>query len=65
MAIPFPGKDVPVIDLQSGMMNQVWYDYFKFHQKLAQLPDVSITAPTNGQVLIYNSTTGLYTPGAN
>lgn len=26
---------------------------------------VSVTSPTNGQVLIYNSTTGLYTPGAN
>ena len=32
---------------------------------LANLPDVSITAPTNGQVLIYNSTTKLWTPGAN
>lgn len=26
---------------------------------------VSVTSPTNGQVLIFNSTTGLYTPGAN
>lgn len=26
---------------------------------------VSATSPTNGQVLIYNATTGLYTPGAN
>jgi hypothetical protein len=31
----------------------------------AQLPDVSTTAPTNGQVLIYNTTTKLWTPGAN
>lgn len=65
MAIPFPGKDVPVIDLKTGMMTQIWYDYFKFHQKLAQLPDVSTTAPTNGQVLIWNSTTKLWTPGTN
>lgn len=26
---------------------------------------VSATAPTNGQVMIYNSTTRLWTPGAN
>ena len=31
--------------------------------KLARLFGVSDTAPTNGQVLIYNSGTGLYTPG--
>ncbi len=62
MAIPFPGKDVPVIDTQTGMMLQVWYDYFKFHQKLAQLPDVSTTAPTNNQVLTFKTATGLWTP---
>lgn len=26
---------------------------------------VSATAPTNGQVMIYNATTRLWTPGAN
>lgn len=65
MAIPFPGKDVPLIDQATGTMNQIWYDYFKFHQKLGQLPDVSTVAPTNGQVLIFNSTTKLWTPGTN
>lgn len=65
MAIPFPGKDVPVIDPKTGIMSQIWYDYYQSHQKLAQLPDVSTTAPTNGQVLIYNSTTKLWTPGTN
>lgn len=65
MAIPFPGKDVPVVDQQTGTMNQIWYDYFQSHQKLAQLPDVSTTAPTNGQVLIWNDTTKLYVPGTN
>ena len=40
MAIPFPGLDVPVVNPQTGLMTQTWYDYFKFHQKLAQLPDV-------------------------
>lgn len=26
---------------------------------------VSVTAPTNGQVMLFNATTGLWTPGAN
>lgn len=66
MSLPFPGKDVPLIDQATGMMNQTWYDYLKFYKtSIAQLSDVSTTAPTNGQVLIYNSTTKLWTPGTN
>lgn len=65
MAKPLPGLDVPVIDPKTGLMTQAWYEYYQGHQKLAQLPDVSTTAPTNGQVLIYNSTTKLWTPGSN
>lgn len=26
---------------------------------------VAVTAPTNGQVMVFNATTGLWTPGAN
>lgn len=65
MAKPLPGLDVPVVDTRTGMMTQAWYEYFQSVGKLALLPDVSTTAPTNGQVLIYNSTTKLWTPGAN
>ena len=65
MARPLPGLDVPVVDPQTGLMTQTWYEYFSQHHKLAQLPDVSTTAPTNGQVLIFTSATGLWTPGAN
>jgi hypothetical protein len=65
MAISLPDISTPVVDPKTGLMAQVWFDYFKFHQKLAQLPDVSSTAPTNGQVLIYTAATGLWTPGAN
>lgn len=64
MSKPLPGIDVPVID-QTGRMTQVWYDYFFSRQKLSQLPDVSLVPPTNNQVLIWNSTTKLWTPGAN
>jgi hypothetical protein len=65
MATPLPGLDVPVVDPQTGLMTQAWYVWMQAHQKLTQLPDVSVVAPTNGQVLIYNSTTKLWTPGAN
>ena len=64
-AKPLPGLDVPVIDPRSGCMTQAWYEYFQTRQKLGQLPDVSPTAPTNGQVLIYTAATQLWTPGAN
>jgi hypothetical protein len=62
MAFPFPGKDVPLVDPQTGMMNETWFNYFKFHQTLAQLPDVSPVAPTNLQVLKYVAATKLWTP---
>lgn len=62
MAKPFPGLDVPVVNPQTGQMNQAWYEYFQFHQKLAQLPDVSTAAPTNNQVLTFKTATGLWTP---
>ena len=62
MSKPFPGPDVPVINPQSGMMNEVWYQYLQQHHKLGQLPDVSTTAPTNNQVLTFKTATGLWTP---
>jgi hypothetical protein len=65
MAKPLPNLDVPVIDQQTGCMTQAWYEYFQSRKGLANLPDVSTTAPTNGQVLTWNSTTKLWTPGAN
>jgi hypothetical protein len=46
-------------------MTQAWYTFMQAHQKLSQLPDVSTVAPTNGQVLIFNSTSKLWVPGAN
>jgi len=64
MAIPLPSLDVPVVDPQTGQMTQAWFTYFQSHQKLTQLPDVSTTAPANGQVLRWNATTKLWVPGA-
>ena len=62
MSKPFPGVDVPLINIQTGLMTQTWYEYFSQHHKLAQLPDVSTTAPTNNQVLTFKTATGLWTP---
>lgn len=63
---PIPGPSVPMID-KDGRITQAWYEYLKSRELIgiANLSDVSATAPTNGQVLIYNSTTLKYTPGAN
>jgi hypothetical protein len=65
MSRPLPGLDVPLVDPQTGLMTQTWAEYFQSIQKLSQLPDVSTTTPTNGQVLIWNSTTMRWTPGTN
>jgi hypothetical protein len=65
MAKPLPGLDVPVVNIQTGQMNQAWWEYFSSRVKLSQLPDVSTVAPTNNQVLVWNDTTKLWTPGAN
>lgn len=62
MAIPFPGRDVPVVDPATGLMTQVWYDYLQGHQKLVQMPDVSTVPPTDTQVLKYVAATKLWTP---
>ena len=58
----FPNIDTPLVNPQTGNMTQVWFDYFKFHQNLTQLPDVSTVAPTNGQTLVYNATSKLWVP---
>ena len=65
MSKPFPGVDVPVIDLKTGLMTQTWTEYFQSiqtYQYLAHLRDVSTTAPTNNQVLTFKTATGLWTP---
>lgn len=62
MSRPLPGLDVPVVDPKTGQMTQTWYEYLSQHQKLVQLPDVSTTAPTNGQILTYVAATQKWTP---
>jgi len=44
-----------------------WYDVLKGLERLGMLDlaDVTTTTPSNGQVLIYNSTNKNFAPGAN
>lgn len=65
--IRIPPIDVAAIDPDTGCFVPDWWDVLKALEKLGMLDlaDVSTTAPTNGQVPIYNSTTKLLTFGAN
>lgn len=54
MAKPLPGLDVPVINPQTGIMNQIWFEYFQGKPAIAlsQIPDIPtskvIGATANG-----------------
>lgn len=64
---PLPPPDVPMIDAATGRVTTVWYEFFlsQSRLKLSELSDVSTTAPTNGQVMIWVTATSKFTPGAN
>lgn len=63
---PIPNPSVPVVGAD-GLMTPPWYEYLRSRELIgvANLSDVSTTAPTNGQVLVWNSTTGKWTAGSN
>ncbi len=65
--VRIPPIDVPAIDPKTGCFVPDWWDVLKALERLGflDLADVSTTAPTNGQVPIYNSTTKLLTFGTN
>ncbi|MCK1430902.1 hypothetical protein [Bradyrhizobium sp. 87] len=67
MKVRIPPQDVPAIDLATGLFTIDWYDAIKALEKLGllDLADVSTTAPSNGQVLIYSSANKNFAPGAN
>jgi hypothetical protein len=62
-----PPPDVVIIDPNTGRFTPDGYDVFKALERLGllDLSGVDPTAPTNGQVLVYNSTSGLWKAGAN
>lgn len=62
-----PPPDVVIIDPKTGRLTPDGYDLFKTLERvgLLDLFGVDPTAPTNGQVPVFNSTTGLWKAGAN
>lgn len=62
-----PPPDVAPIDLTTGRWTQEYYDIIKGLERLGLLDlfDISTTAPTNGQVMIYDATAKKFVPGAN
>lgn len=65
--IRIPPPDVPAIDPATGKWTADWYDVMKGLERLGllDLADVAASAPTNGQVMIYNSTNKNFAPGSN
>lgn len=65
--VRIPPIDVPAIDLKTGRFVSDWYDVIKGLERLGllDLADVSTTAPANLQVMIWNSASGKFIPGAN
>lgn len=69
--IQIPPPDVtPIeVDPETGRFRWTrdWYDVLKALERVGvlDLADVSPTPPLNNQVLIWNNTTKLWTPGAN
>lgn len=65
--VRIPPSDIPAIDIATGRFTNDWYDVLKGLERLGLLDlfDVSTTAPTNGQVMIYSSANKNFAPGAN
>jgi hypothetical protein len=64
---PIPQPSVPVVDPKTGLMTQDWFLYFKSREQvgIANLSDVDLSGLSNGETLLYNSTTAKFEPGAN
>ncbi len=63
MKLRIPLQDVPVVDLETGLMVPDWYDAFKRAETLGLLDmaDVPTTTPTNGQKPTWNTATSKWT----
>lgn len=56
-----PPRDVVWLD-PLGRPSGIFYDYMQNLEERSAGTPVSVTDPTDGQVLVYNSTTGLFEP---
>jgi hypothetical protein len=65
--IRIPPPDIAAIDPLTGRWTEQYFDIIKGLERLGllDLADVSTTAPANTQVLIWNSTSKQWAPGAN
>lgn len=59
--VPKPDKFSPLVQQNGQTVEQAWDDFFAYLKALNS-PAVSNAAPTNGQILVYNSTTQIYEP---
>lgn len=62
--VPKPDRSTPLLNEDGRTVSDAWDQYFAYLSSL-NLPAFSKTAPTSGQVPIFNSTTMQYTPGTN
>lgn len=62
--VPKPDKSTPLLEADGRTVSQAWDEYFAY-LSLLNLPAFSKTAPTNGQVPIWNDTVKFYVPGTN
>lgn len=65
MKQPLLPDDQPWFDPKTGRPTELFAKYMRSIDARILREPVSTTAPTNGQVMVYSTTTGLWTPGAN
>lgn len=70
---PIPSPAVALVDAQ-GRITPTWFRYLQSRERLeladlngslADLADVSDTAPTDGQALVWDDTNSEWSPGTN
>lgn len=67
MKVILPAHNEP-ITMADGSINPTWYAFFSnlLRRGVLDLPDVDNSTPiTNGQVLVYDGSSGKLKPGAN
>lgn len=66
--VPKPNKATPLLEEDGRTVSQAWDEFFAYlaARGVLDAPDVDVsTAPTNGQVLVWDSTAEKLKPGAN
>jgi hypothetical protein len=61
MRKPVPDRDAPMVDEQ-GRITPSWLEYLKDLESRAFREKVSATAPANGEVMTFNTSTNQWEP---